>query len=106
MGVRLVSLDGRIAELAASAGLATIDQPGAWYGFDTLHPRRRHLDTLWRHACDAWGLPPARRPMRAGLREWAGLGRRAAEVRQLGRQMRYTPQPIRRYADGGWVALY
>ena len=99
-------LDGRIAELAASAGLATIDQPGAWYGFDTLHPRRRHLDTLWRHACDAWGLPPARRPMRAGLREWAGLGRRAAEVRQLGRQMRYTPQPIRRYADGGWVALY
>jgi hypothetical protein len=44
--------------------------------------------------------------MRAGLREWAGLGRRAAEVRQLGRQMRYTRQPIRRYADGGWVALY
>jgi len=99
-------LDGRIAELAASAGLATIDQPGAWYGFDSLHPRRRHLDTLWHHACDAWGLPPAQRPMRAGLREWAGLGRRAAEVRQLGRQMRYTRQPIRRYADGGWVALY
>ena len=99
-------LDGLIGDLAAAAGLSTIDQPGAWYGFDTLHPRRRNLDTLWHHACDAWGLPPARCSTRAGFREWSRLGRRGAEVRMLGRRMLHTRQPIRRYPDGGWVALY
>lgn len=101
-----VELDGRLGELAAVAGLATIDQPGSWYGFDTLHPRRRRLDTLWHRACDAWGLPPAGRRTRAGFGEWSRLGRRAAEVRMLGRRMLYTRQPIHRYADGGWVSLY
>jgi hypothetical protein len=101
-----VDLDGRLADLALSAGLATIDQPGEWYGFDTLHPRRHRLDTLWHHACDAWGLPKACRPVRAGFREWARLGSRAAEVRMLGRRMLHTRQPIHRYPDGGSVALY
>lgn len=99
-------LDGLIGDLAAAAGLSTIDQPGAWYGFDTLHPRRRHLDTLWHHACDAWGLPPARCSTRAGFREWSRLGRQGAEVRMLGRRMLHTRQPICRYPDGSWVALY
>jgi len=99
-------LDGRIADLAAAEGLATIDQPGEWYGLDTLHPRRRRLDTLWHRACDAWELPPARVSTRAGFREWSRLGRRGAEVRMLGRRMIHTRQPIRRYPDGGWVALY
>lgn len=99
-------LDGRIGELAASVGLPTIDQPGEWYGLDTLHPRRRRLDTLWHRACDAWGLSPLRRATRAGFREWSRLGRNGAEVRMLGGRMWYTPQPIRRYPDGGWVALY
>jgi hypothetical protein len=83
-----------------------IDQPGEWYGLDTLHPRRRCLHTLWHRSCDAWELPPAPRPRRAGFREWAGLGRRAAEVRSLGRRMLYTPQPAYRYRDGSRVAFY
>jgi hypothetical protein len=99
-------LDGRLAELAARSGLATIDQPGEWYGFDTLHPRRRRLDTLWNRACDAWGLPPASHPARAGFREWSRLGSRAAEVRMLGHRMLHTRQPIHRYPDGGSVSLY
>jgi hypothetical protein len=99
-------LDGRLADIAAASGLRTIDQPGEWYGLDTLHPRRRCLHTLWHRSCDAWELPPAPRPRRAGFREWAGLGRRAAEVRSLGRRMLYTPQPAYRYRDGSRVAFY
>jgi len=99
-------LDQRLTAIAAAFGLDTIDQPGQWYGFDTLHPRRRRLDTLWQRACDVWGLPAPRRPRRATVREWSALGRRAAEVRILGRRMLFTPQPIHRFRDGGRVSLY
>lgn len=72
-------LDGLIGDLAAAAGLSTIDQPGAWYGFDTLHPRRRHLDTLWHRACDAWACRRPRAPLgpvSANGRGWGAWGPR------------------------------
>ncbi len=99
-------LDAMLVDIATAFGLPTIDQPGEWYGLDTLHPRRRRLDTLWQRACDAWGLESPGKRRRATLREWSVLGRRAAEVRMLGRRMRYTPQPVHRFPDGGRVALY
>lgn len=87
-------LDARLAALAEEQGIALIRQPGAWYGFDAIHLRRRRLDDLWDSACDAWGLasPPARR--RATWRDWAVLGSQAAEVRSVARLVRYTPQPV------------
>jgi len=97
-------LDGLVAEIAAGTGARLVDQPGHWYGLDALHPRRRRLDTLWHAVCDGWGLPGGRR--RATYGEWAALGRRAAEVRSLARVMRYTPQPVHRFPDGGTLALY
>jgi len=99
------ALDERLAAIAARAGAGLVEQPGHWYGLDALHPRRRRLDTLWHAACDTWGLPASPR-RRASYREWAALGRRGAEVRSLARVMRYTPQPVHRFPDGGTVALY
>ncbi len=99
-------LDGRLGEMATSLGLATIHQPAEWYGLDTLHPRRRRLDTLWHLVCDAWGMPPAVRPTAARVRDWSVLGSRAAEVRMLAGRMRFTPQPVHIFPDGSRVALY
>ena len=85
-------LDAKIAAVAADHAAILIEQPGEWYGLDALHLRRRHLDSLWHTACDAWHLPAAR--ARTGWRDWAVLGSRAAEVRSLARGIRYTPQPV------------
>lgn len=99
-------LDSRLRDLAATRGIPVVEQPGLWYGFDSLHPRRRHLDTLWHRVCDAWGLSPGVRIRRTAVRDWAAVGRRAAEVRALGRRMLFTPQPALRFRDGGTLALY
>lgn len=100
-----VELDGRLVDLARAVGATILEQPGHWYGLDALHPRRRRLDTLWHAACDAWGMTPAPH-RRASYREWARLGRSAAEVRSLARVARFTPQPVHRFPDGGTVSLY
>jgi hypothetical protein len=85
-------LDAQIAAVAADHAAILIEQPGDWYGLDAIHLRRRHLDSLWHTACDAWQLPAA--PARTAWRDWALLGSRAAEVRSLARRIRYTPQPV------------
>jgi hypothetical protein len=95
-------LDARIAEVAADHAATLIEQPGAWYGLDAIHLRRRQLDALWHAAGDAWALPTA--SARASWRDWAMLGSRAAEVRSLARRPRFTPQPvIRRDALRLWL---
>lgn len=86
-------LDELLRDVARECGAVVIEQPGAWYGFDAIHVRRRRLDDLWHAACDAWGWEPAAMPARATLRDWAALHTRAAEVRAIGRVMLHTPQP-------------
>ncbi len=99
-------LDEAVRGIAAEHEATLIEQPGDWYGFDSIHVRRRRLDELWDAAADAWGLPgPASRP-RVALVEWARIGRQAAEVRSLAEVMRFTPQPVVRWPDGGTLSLY
>lgn len=86
-------LDDRVRDVAEEFGATVIEQPGAWYGFDAIHVRRRRLDDLWHAACDAWGWEPAAAPPRATLGDWATLHTRAAEVRSIGRFMLHAPQP-------------
>ena len=99
-------LDAAVRGIAAEHGAAVIEQSGDWYGFDSIHVRRRRLDSLWAEAADAWSLPRPRASPRATLVEWARLGRRAAEVRSLAGVMRYTRQPVVRWTDGGTLSLY
>ncbi|MFM7245051.1 MAG: hypothetical protein ACKO40_12880 [Planctomycetaceae bacterium] len=87
-------LDAHLAALAAEHAATLIDQPGDWYGFDPIHPRRRHLSDLFHTVGDAWGLPQGLRRGGAGWRDWAVLGSRAAEIRSLARRVRFTPQPV------------
>ena len=86
-------LDEELRAIAADAGATFIEQPAAWYGFDALHVARPRLDDLWQRVGDAWALPPAASRPRATFSDWAAVGRRAAEVRSIGRRMRRTPQP-------------
>ena len=86
-------LDDRVRDVAREFGAVVIEQPGAWYGFDAIHVRRRRLDDLWHAACDAWGWERASAAPRATFGDWAALHTRAAEVRAIGRIMLHTAQP-------------
>ena len=99
-------LDEAVRGIAAEHGAVVVEQPGEWYGFDSIHVRRRRLDALWNSAADAWGLPISIARPRATLADWARIGRRAAEVRSLAGVMRYTRQPVLRWPDGGTLSLY
>ena len=99
-------LDADLQAIAEDFGATIIEQPAHWYGFDTLHVRRRHLDDLWHMACEAWGLPVVESPVRSSVATWAKIGTKAAEVRSLGGVMRFTPQPVVRLRSGGTLSLY
>ncbi|MEX0671467.1 MAG: hypothetical protein WD060_13530 [Pirellulales bacterium] len=87
-------LDDAVVAIAADLGATLVGQPGDWYGLDAIHVRRRRLDNLWHRVCDAWGLGPTANTPRPSIGEWARLGTRSAEVRSVGRRMRFTPQPV------------
>ncbi len=99
-------LDEAVRGIAAEHGAVLVEQPGDWYGFDSIHVRRRRLDALWNTAADAWGLPISIARPRATLVEWARIGRRSAEVRSLAGVMQYTRQPVLHWPDGGTLSLY
>jgi hypothetical protein len=99
-------LDADLQAIAGDFRAQVIEQPAHWYGFDTLHVRRRHLDDLWHMAYEAWGLPGVESPVRSSVATWATVGTKAAEVRSLGGVMRFTPQPVLRLRSGGTLSLY
>lgn len=98
-------LDEAVRAIAAVHGAAVIEQPGEWYGFDSIHVRRCRLESLWAEACGRWGLAGAG-AARVPIGEWARIGSRAAEVRSLVGVTRFTPQPVLRWPDGGTLSLY
>ena len=99
-------LDAELQAIAADVGGRVIEQPAHWYGLDTLHVRRRHLDDLWQAACDAWGFPRVASPARSSVADWVKVGTKAAEVRSLAGVMRFTPQPVLPLRGGGTLSLY
>ena len=99
-------LDADLQAIAGDFGAQIIEQPAHWYGCDTLHIRRRHLDDLWRMACNAWGIPVVESPAASSLATWARVGTKAAEVRSLGGVMRFTRQPVLPLRSGGTLSLY
>lgn len=98
-------LDRAVRGIASEFATTVIEQPGEWYGLDSIHVRRRHLDTLWTATCGAWGLDGPACPA-PGPVEWARIGSRAAEVRSLAGIVRFTRQPVIHWPDGGTLALY
>ncbi|MBM4021080.1 MAG: hypothetical protein FJ284_02350 [Planctomycetes bacterium] len=99
-------LDGAVCGIAADHAATLIEQPGAWYGFDSIHVRRSRLTDLWAATFSAWGLSGPTGSMRASMGRWARLGALAAEVRSLAGATRFTPQPVLRWPEGGSLSLY
>ena len=99
-------LDSDLQAIAGDFNAQLIEQPAHWYGFDTLHVRRRHLDNLWRVAFNAWGLPSVESSEGASVADWVKVGTKAAEVRSLAGVVRFTPQPVLRLRSGGTLSLY
>jgi hypothetical protein len=99
-------LDADLQTIAGDFGAQIIEQPAHWYGFDTLHVRRRHLDDLWHMACKAWGIPSAQSSVKSSATDWLKIGTKAAEVRSLGGVMRFTKQPVLPLRSGGTLSLY
>lgn len=98
-------LDALIVAAARRHGATVVDQPGAWYGFDSIHVRRHRLAELWQACAEAWDVPAAT-AKEVTLAEWARVGSRAAEVRGWGRRVLRTPQPAATFADGSRLHLY
>jgi hypothetical protein len=101
-----VRLDAELQAIARDFGAQVIEQPTHWYGFDTLHVRRRHLDDLWNAACTAWGFPVVESSVASSVTDWVKIGTKAAEVRSLGGVMRFTRQPVLMLPSGGTLSLY
>jgi hypothetical protein len=101
-----IRLDADLQAIAGDFRAQVIEQPAHWYGFDTLHVRRRHLDDLWHMACKAWGIPVVESPVASAVATWARVGTKAAEVRSLGGVMRFTRQPVLPLRSGGTLSLY
>ncbi len=101
-----VRLDAELQAIAGDFGSQVIEQPTHWYGFDTLHVRRRHLDDLWNDACGAWGFPAVESSVTSSVTDWMAIGTKAAEVRSLGGVMRFTRQPVLKLPSGGTLSLY
>ena len=99
-------LDADLQAIAEDFRTQVIEQPTHWYGFDTLHVRRRHLDDLWLAACEAWGFPSAQSSAKSSAADWLKIGTKAAEVRSLGGVMRFTRQPVLPLRSGGMLSLY
>jgi len=99
-------LDADLQTIAGDFGAQIIEQPAHWYGLDTLHVRRRHLDDLWHAACGAWGFPSVQSTAKSSFAEWVRVGTKAAEVRSLGGMMLFTKQPVLPLRSGGMLSLY
>jgi hypothetical protein len=99
-------LDAELQAIAGDCRAQVIEQPAHWYGFDTLHVRRRHLDDLLIAAYEAWGFSAVESPAKASVADWVKVGTKAAEVRSLAGVMRFTKQPELPLRSGGTLSLY
>lgn len=102
----VVDLDAAVRAVAREYGALVIAQPGEWYGFDTIHVRRRRLDSLWGEACRAWDISDTGVLARASLIEWLRVGRQPAEIRSLAGRVLFTRQPVVCWPDGATLSLY
>jgi hypothetical protein len=78
-----------------------------WYGFDSIHIKRRQRYAAWGGMMALWsGSPPhpATLPMPVPT-QWR-LRRLAAERRWIFGWERHTAQPAARFPDGSTVALF
>lgn len=97
-------LNARLRQLAAAHGAHYHDLPGAWYGLDPIHVRRRFAPM----AAATWlGTPRGNAPRRLdSLARRLGFLFAAPAERTLFGKVRHRAQPTRRWADGTTISLW
>ena len=102
---RAVELDERIARLARERNCCLLEPRAEWYGFDSIHVKRRHGPRAWSELLSAWSAAELA-PSRASLARWLRLRRCAPErVVRFGVERRRA-QPSGRLDDGTLISFF
>ena len=104
---RAEELNARLAYLAESQEMPIFTVPDAWFGFDPIHPQRRHVGRLWRALL---GCSPHARSPAVGRRPRRGLANYLRCISSPGSRFRRSGarESCRRMQlfDGTRIALY
>jgi hypothetical protein len=100
-------LDQRLCELAEKRQIALIPVNNSWFGFDSIHIRRRFWSTAWREILAHWpSATPIDQPASGSLLRWLYLSSLTPERRHVWGIERRKRQPAGRLSDGSTIALY
>jgi hypothetical protein len=99
-------LNEGIIDLSKKFFAARIAIDPAWYGFDPIHVRRRHIAAAWRTLLQPWCAERLLEPSPGAMALWWRLHLRRAHVQRFLRRETHTPQPVLRLPSGTRVSLY
>jgi hypothetical protein len=105
---RIEELHARLIDLARRRGAGLIECPGAWYGLDPIHVRRRSRKVAWAAMLADHAGAAGRTPGPPSL-SWAERWRLRLLTPQrwsLAGWLRGRPQPAARLADGSSISLF
>jgi hypothetical protein len=97
--------DGVIA-LAKKFSCPSVQPALDWFGYDPIHVRRSCSLRAWQALLAPWCSDASALAARGSRWHWLRLRTARAEQSRWLSWERTTPQPARRYADGGAVSFY
>jgi hypothetical protein len=101
------TVNERLIALGKERNTTVIPVPGAWYGLDPIHLKRRVRPRAWRELLAAWrALDQPLREARASFWTSAYLACLAPHEHTIFSVRRRCAQPSGRLADGSTISLY
>ena len=103
---RVAAVAAGLEKMAARRGVAIEPLPGAWYGLDPIHIRRRVRGEAWSKILATWRPEPGAATPTLGPGEPRAIRRARPEQWWLWGRPRSTLQPSASLPDGTTVSLY
>ena len=104
---RTEQLRASLHQLAKSRNITVFPVQNHWYGFDPIHPHKRHLRQLWRELFREFeGFQATEHKLRNWLPKSAYLRLLSAEKWSLFKVKWRAPQPHGQLVDGTSIFLY
>ncbi len=103
---RACTLNEGLESLAAAHGIPTVNLPGAWFGYDAIHIRRRAWRGAWSSILASWSDVAPPQPARRSLAHYVYLRSLFPERRRLFGFEQRTAQPRGKLRDGTTIALF